>query len=606
MIAALFNSIKSIYKNTSYQNKLIISFYIIILLPIILLSSFSYYQNIQMVKTQSVAISELYLNQVQSSIDAKLNELANTAKFLSRHNTIIRILEKDPSSISISEQIEDLRELDLIVSGFLSSPTIYNIRLYVKDGFIYSNRNAITYNINNIANLDWAKMLNAFYSVIYFTEPYEFSYVLNNTQRIISAVVPIRNSNNFEDIIAVICVDMLEKDLLDLMAVADYTSKGQILITDINYKPLSIYTTTDKPYLDFLNGIIDENNNPASKSVSIVDNNVVGVTSLWNTWKLISISSIEDMLTAHSYLRLQFILLVIIATIGVYFIAYIYGKHNAKRINTLAKQIRVVESGNFNVKCVVDSADEIGELQTSFNYMVKKINSLMQEQYNLGRNLNAMELRVLQAQINPHFLYNTLDLILWAARRGNMAQVCDIVIKLSKFYRISLSNGNDYISLSDEIEHVRLYTELQNLRFAKKINLYVDIDKRLENYKIMKLLLQPIVENSILHGIANSDLEQGEIRISAALEEDMIRISVADNGIGMDQDILSKIMYYEEILYNKEHTSARGYGLRNVINRLKLYYSDKASIAFDSAPNAGTKVTITIPMDKDVTWLTEP
>jgi len=561
MLEALFNFIKSMYKNSSYQNKLIVSFFIIILVPIILLSSFSYYQNVQMVKTQSMAISELYLNQVQSAIDAKLNELANAAKTLSRHDTIIEILQKDPDSTPISQQIEDLRDLDIAISSYLSSPTIYDIRLYVNDGFIYSDRNVITYNISSIADAEWAKILDDFYAVVYFTEPYEYTYILNNTRRIISAIVPIRNPNNFEEIIAIICVDMLEEDIIKLMMAADYTAKGEILIANRNYEPLSIYTKVDdESRMKSIKAVIQENSNRNNvTSVSVVDNYVVGVTSLWNTWKLISITSMEDLLAAQSDLRFQFVLLVILATIVVYFIAYIYGKHNARRIKSLAKQIRVIESGNFNVNCIVDSADEIGDLQTSFNYMVKKINSLMKEQYLLGKNLNAMEMRVLQAQINPHFLYNTLDLILWAARRNDMKQVCDIVIKLSKFYRISLSNGNDYIDLASEIEHVRLYTELQNLRFAKKINLSVNIDKNIENYKIMKLLLQPIVENSILHGIANSDVEQGEIHISAVLQGEAIQISIIDNGIGMDQDTISRLMTYGEI-HDKERIG--GYGLK--------------------------------------------
>lgn len=594
MIRILLDSVKSIYKNSSFQNKLVISFFILILPPVILLSSFSYYQNKQMIKTQSVAISELYLHQVESSINAKLSELANTAKALSINAAITEILEKDPGSVPISEQIEDLRYLDVIISRFLSSPSIYNIRLYVNSDFIYSDRNVITYNLNSIADAEWAQILDDFYAVVYFTEPYEYKYILNNTRRIVSAIVPIRNSRDFEKINGIVCVDMLEEDLLNSMMVADYTSKGEILITNRSYDPLITYTTVDNPHLEPVKATFRENiRDNTAASVSIVDNNVVGITSLWNTWKLISVASMEDLLAAQSNLRLQFSLLVILATLCVYFLARIYGRYNSKRINSLARQIRVVESGNFNVTCIVDSADEIGDLQTSFNYMVRKINSLMKEQYLLGKNLSAMELKVLQEQINPHFLYNTLDLILWTAKRNDMEQVCDIVIKLSKFYRISLSNGSDYIDLANEIEHVRLYTELQNLRFSKKINLTADVEKSLDSYKIMKLLLQPIAENSILHGIANSDVEQGEINIAAALHEEMVRITVTDNGIGMNQSTIYRLMTYGEIHADKENMG--GYGLKNVINRLQLYYDNQAQITFESVSNAGTKVTIMIP-----------
>lgn len=593
MNISLLDSIKGIYKNSSYQNKLVISFLSLTLLPVILLSSFSYYQNIRMIKTQSVAISELYLHQVESSVNSTLSELANTAKLVSRLDTITRIVEKDPSTVPASEQIENLKYLELTLSNIMTSPAIYNIRLYVNSGFIYSNRNETTYNINSLAGAEWAKIIDDFYAVVYFTEPYEYTYILNNTRRIISAVVPIRSSNNFEEIIAVICVDMLEEDLLKLMKVADYTSKGEILLTTMNYESLLSYSTIYKPHQNTLENIKAQNTNPTPTTVSIVKDTVVGVTPLWNTWKLVSITSIEDLLATQSNLRLPFIILAVFTSFCVYFLARIYGRYNARRINSLAKQIGVVENGNYSVTCIVDSADEIGNLQTSFNFMVQKINSLMKEQYLLGKNLTIMELKVLQEQINPHFLYNALDLILWTAKRKDMDNVCDIVIKLSKFYRISLNNGSDYINLISEIEHVRLYTALQNLRFIKKINLSVNIDKALETYKVMKLFLLPIVENSILHGIANSDVEQGKISISAALNEGMVQISVTDNGIGMNQSTIFKLMTYGEIVADKEYTG--GYGLKNVINRLKLYYDNKAHIAFESAYNSGTKVTIMIP-----------
>ena len=589
----LLDSIKRAYLDSSYQNKLILSMFLIVMLPVVLLTSYSYYQNVQMVKLQSASLSELYLRQAETSINSRITEMANAALNLSRNTTITRILAKDPSSVPIAEQINDLNDLDIIASRFLNSAVIYKIRIYVKDGFIYSNRNDLTYNLERIRKEKWAQFLKEYYSVVYFTEPYEYTYILNDKRRILSAVVPVRDPKNFDEFIGVICVDMLEDDLIALMEVADYSKKGEVLITNRNYEPLISYTArkSEEPIQYEIPKKIIRNRDPSY--ITIVDDYAVGRTSLWNTWMLVTVSSMEDLLNVQSGLRLQFIVLVVIAGAFVCCLSYFYGRQNAKRINTLAKQIRVVESGNFDVNCIVDSADEIGDLQTSFNYMVKKINSLMKDQYQLGKNLNAMELKVLQAQINPHFLYNTLDLISWAAKRNDMEEVCNIVIKLSRFYRISLSNGSDYISIANEVEHVRLYVQLQNLRFSKNIELATEVDKELENYRIMKLLLQPIVENSILHGIANSDKENGIISLSVKLYNGMIRIIINDNGIGMDQGTIYRLMTYDEIHSDGQY--AGGYGLKNVINRLKLYYDNQARITFESAPGEGTSITIRIP-----------
>ena len=589
----LLDSIKRAYLDSSYQNKLILSMFLIVMLPVVLLTSYSYYQNVQMVKLQSASLSELYLRQAETSINSRITEMANAALNLSRNTTITRILAKDPSSVPIAEQINDLNDLDIIASRFLNSAVIYKIRIYVKDGFIYSNRNDLTYNLERIRKEKWAQFLKEYYSVVYFTEPYEYTYILNDKRRILSAVVPVRDPKNFDEFIGVICVDMLEDDLIALMEVADYSKKGEVLITNRNYEPLISYTArkSEEPIQYEIPKKIIRNRDPSY--ITIVDDYAVGRTSLWNTWMLVTVSSMEDLLNVQSGLRLQFIVLVVIAGAFVCCLSYFYGRQNAKRINTLAKQIRVVESGNFDVNCIVDSADEIGDLQTSFNYMVKKINSLMKDQYQLGKNLNAMELKVLQAQINPHFLYNTLDLISWAAKRNDMEEVCNIVIKLSRFYRISLSNGSDYISIANEVEHVRLYVQLQNLRFSKNIELATEVDKELENYRIMKLLLQPIVENSILHGIANSNKENGIISLSVKLYNGMIRIIINDNGIGMGQGTIYRLMTYDEIHNDGQYTG--GYGLKNVINRLKLYYDNQARITFESAPGEGTSITIRIP-----------
>lgn len=597
MIKTILNSIRRAYLDSSYQNKLVTSMFLIIMLPVILMTTLSYYRNIQTIKSQSLSISELYLQQAETSINSKLTELANAALNLSRNNNIFDILGKDPQSITVSEQISDLKELELDASHYLDSPIIYNIRIYVKDGFIYSDRNDLTYNLNTIETEKWADMLKEYYSVVYFTDPYEYTYLLNDKKRIISAVVPLRSPKDFDKFNGIICVDMLEEELLPLMQIADYSQKGKVLIAKPNYEPLITYTSPNSTSTSY-NLPKEVLQSKDRFYLTISEDHVIGKASLWNSWILISAVSMEDMLSVQSNLSLEFLVLFVIAGIMVYFLSYFYGKQNSKRIKALASQIRVVESGNFNVNCIVDSADEIGDLQASFNYMVRQINNLMKEQYQLGKNLNAMEMRVLQAQINPHFLYNTLDLISWAAKRNDMDAVCDIVLNLSKFYRISLSKGSDYITIANEVEHVRLYVQLQNLRFSKKIELVTEVDKELENYRIMKLLLQPIVENSILHGIANSDKENGVVYLSVKLQNGNIRIVIEDNGIGMDQTTIYRLMTYNEIDIEGQYTG--GYGLKNVIGRLKLYYDNKAQINFDSTPGQGTTVTILIPIMQEL------
>ena len=256
-----------------------------------------------------------------------------------------------------------------------------------------------------------------------------------------------------------------------------------------------------------------------------------------------------------------------------------------------------VENGDLNVSCIVDSDDEIGELQNSFNFMVRRISVLIDERYNLGKNLKDMELRALQAQINPHFLYNTLDLISWKATANGDMETVDIVVKLARFYRLSLSNGSDFLPLSDEAEHVRLFVELTNLSRGRTVELITKIDPSIADYPIMKLILQPIVENSLFHGLYELDDRAGVICLSAERIGSYVQIRIQDNGIGMDKGKLA------EILAKKDkpvvNTRRGGYGIGNILERLHIYYDDDFMFEIDSAILVGTTVTIRVPYSRN-------
>lgn len=199
--------------------------------------------------------------------------------------------------------------------------------------------------------------------------------------------------------------------------------------------------------------------------------------------------------------------------------------------------------------------------------------------------------------INPHFLYNTLDLISWKATANGDMETVDIVVKLARFYRLSLSNGSDFLPLSDEAEHVRLFVELTNLSRGRTVELITKIDPSIADYPIMKLILQPIVENSLFHGLYELDDRAGVICLSAERIGSYVQIRIQDNGIGMDKGKLA------EILAKKDkpvvNTKRGGYGIGNILERLHIYYDDDFIFEIDSAILVGTTVTIRIPYSRN-------
>ena len=223
------------------------------------------------------------------------------------------------------------------------------------------------------------------------------------------------------------------------------------------------------------------------------------------------------------------------------------------------------------------------------NYMISKINILVEEKYKLGLEVKNLELKALQAQINPHFLYNSLEMINSTALLNNIPDIAAQVTALSRFYRLSLSQGKEIITIGEELEHIRIYIHIQNMRFQNRISYNIDVQEEVLKYKTLKIILQPIVENSIIHGIFEKDSKSGVISVSVDKMNDSIFINIEDDGIGIPEEKLKNLLNYSI------PEEASGYGIKNIDQRIRLYYGQKYGLSFLSKPGAGTKATVHIP-----------
>ncbi len=237
-----------------------------------------------------------------------------------------------------------------------------------------------------------------------------------------------------------------------------------------------------------------------------------------------------------------------------------------------------------------EDKDEIGQLVGNYNIMVDRINDLMTEQTRTAEKLKVSEVKALQAQINPHFLYNMLDMINWLAQSGQQEKVSAAIQTLSKFYKLTLSKKNITIPIGEELRHVSLYVMLQNMRFENKIEFIVDVPDEIMEYEIPKLVLQPIVENSILHGIFERESKAGNIVIMAWTENGDIIFTVSDTGMGIRPERLKTILDGTE---ESEHGS--NIGIYNTHMRLKYLYGEKYGLHFESNYGQGTEVQVRIP-----------
>lgn len=240
--------------------------------------------------------------------------------------------------------------------------------------------------------------------------------------------------------------------------------------------------------------------------------------------------------------------------------------------------------GKFSTKVQVNRNDEIGNLIKKFNEMDDKISTLIEENYISSIREKEAIIMSLNIQLNPHFLYNTLNIINWIAIENNEKEISKMIISLSSMLRYTAHNNEEISDFKKDLEWLKKYIYIMQNRFENKFNVFYEIDEDVEFYKVPKLFLQPFVENSIIHGFSMID-SGGSLKITGRLEGEMVYFSVEDNGRGMDNKRIKEVM----------ETNTDNIGIRNVNNRIKLIYGDKYGVTIQSEINRGTRITINLP-----------
>ncbi|MDR1174978.1 MAG: sensor histidine kinase [Treponema sp.] len=296
-------------------------------------------------------------------------------------------------------------------------------------------------------------------------------------------------------------------------------------------------------------------------------------------------------------------------------ISIILSRRISKPIMKLRRSMMAVEQGDFDVTADIPSRNEIGELGAGFNIMVAEIKKLLRRVTQEQEQKRKSELNALQMQINPHFLYNTLDSVIWMAEQGKRDEVIDMSSALARLFRISISKGKEIIEVAQEIEHVRSYLTIQKIRYKDKLDYRIEVDEEILRLRIVKIILQPLVENAIYHGVKNATKSGGEasrctVTISGFRTGKGMDLIVGDNGAGMSAEILSRIHGSlrgeapPHKLISADSDSGgvfqpsnpgSGVGIRNVDERIKLYFGGEYGLEFESREDEGTKVFIHLP-----------
>ena len=324
-------------------------------------------------------------------------------------------------------------------------------------------------------------------------------------------------------------------------------------------------------------------------------NYLVAITSLDNQYDmgLYVVSEEEVFVVQKNYIVLSIVLacIALVAFVVAIVISVRLAKRTAEPINNLSKELESVDfSSERTFFDIGNDGDEIYELERSYNEMLERLYDLMEENKQNMETQRKLEIDALQMQINPHFLYNTLDAIAWMSKIKKQPEIEKLVINLAKFFRLSLHKGAKYVKISEEAELVEHFLEIEKIRFPDTIRFVNEIPENIGNYTTIKLILQPIVENSIKHGFAEKD-GIGTITLGASEEGDDILITVSDDGCGFD---VPDDFWTREI---GSQSQGGGYGLRNVNERIRLEYGEGYGLSVKSQKGVGTVVTARIKKD---------
>ncbi|OME95164.1 MULTISPECIES: cache domain-containing sensor histidine kinase [Paenibacillus] len=398
--------------------------------------------------------------------------------------------------------------------------------------------------------------------------------------------------------LGILLIDLNFKVINDMLSKLDLGNRGYVFVIDrqgrIVYHPQQqlLYSNLKTERLeqvisDKQGGFVVKEGG-ASRIYSIKDTDF--------GWKIVGVFYENELVDNKKQMQLSFAIAGLLCLgVGVLF-SVVISRNLTRPIKKLQEKMMEVEKGNFDIRVPVGHSREISGLARSFNVMVLKVKELMDQIVVEQEIKRKSELNALQAQINPHFLYNTLDSIIWMAESKKHDEVILMTSALARLFRASLSKGREMIPIATEVEHITNYLKIQQMRYQDKIRFALDIDRELYPYLTLKVLLQPLVENAIYHGIKNKE-GPGTITITGKFQHNRIEFQVRDDGIGMDQ---SKV---ETLLTSKEGNPSRNsVGIANVHQRIQLYFGAEYGLSYTSEPGSGTCVKVLIPAVHPEEW----
>lgn len=582
----------------SMHKRMMLYFAVPLILMQILLCSLCYPQAVRRYREKTDYSMEQSVSQAISFTESYLRNMTYLANMVEDNGVIQNTLSADGfgEERPYMEQWLEYYELNKEFNSYELSNSIYRFCLYVPDEVMYAGNQYYFDGVSRLKErsdyVDLRYALNRGEDYVAISRERD-GVDQQDTSQMVTLYHRIASKKEKEEELGICSISVSAKYFQDIMKNANITSEGLVYLMSENGRMItssnsSILQKMQKKgiLLNYGAELFMEKKKEGQKEYYITRQNVDGAS--WQMILIIPESEYEDQ---YRFLWLSAALMLGSMIAVIVLMSYLLSGYYVGRLKKLNAEMTGLESRNLNANLpITTEEDEIEEIYHNFNGMVQEVQRLMQEHYQLGKEVKMAEVRALQAQINPHFLYNTLDLINWISMDYGAEEIGTLTWNLARFYRLSLNHGKSLISIGEEVEHVEVYVNIENYHFDNAISLEVDVPEELKNYACLNIILQPFVENAIVHGIAEKpDIESCEIRIRARREEQDIIFSVQDDGPGVDVEQMQKETQQDI------RTAQHGYGVRNINFRLKLCFGEKYGVTYLESEK-GTHVEIKIPV----------
>jgi two-component system sensor histidine kinase YesM len=608
MIYSFLRLFTELFSHAKLVHKLMFSFFSLVLLCISL-QAVLYDSNASRILGDKLIYSARQsFEQTSALLSLKFSNVIEKSDVLIGNSAFTGALAQSADLASLDEQWINFQRFLPHVMALEDSNTLTRVRVYVHDPTITSSDQRNFFHMDQIREATWLKrLIQEDLLAIWITED---EWRGDNTPPLTRNESPntgmlslgklIVDPFDYSSIVAAVRFDFHKKDISEILKKANATPNS---VTWIQNQLGHLAAASDElrlydvifPYEQKYE--TSQSNQVPLQTVTLQNGEEAYMLSAYleqTDWQMTTIIPKSDLAADSQLLRNRVQWLAIIIGLVALFLAYIISYSMTRRISALASTMKKSQNGRPIKFEGAHGRDELGTLARTYNIMVKRISELMDDQLESGNRLRIEELRTLQAQINPHFLYNTLDMINWYARRNSGKEIVEILESFSRFYKLVLNRGSDVVSLKDEIAQISAYFAIQNKRFNGSLTLILDLDEDLLQFTVLKLILQPLVENAILHGILCKEEKRGTVTIRVHRKADDLLIQLEDDGVGMPEKVLDDFRRNIPTTNDSGETGGSGFGLQNVQERIRLHYGANYGVEITNQTDVGTIIKLRI------------